>query len=81
MFGVGAISSHVMGVARSMGCASDSLPFIHLGVPVDQNMMRVSDWSSIIDRFWSRLVGCKAKCLSFGGCITLIKFILGSLGS
>lgn len=64
-----------------MGCATESIPFIHLGVPMGQNMSRVNGWSSIMDRFRSILAGWKAKCLSVGGCLTLMSVFLGYLGS
>ena len=44
-------------------------------------MSRVNGWSPIVDRFHSRLAEWKAKCLSVGGRLTLIKSSLGSVGS
>lgn len=44
-------------------------------------MLRIQSWSSIIDRFRSRLAGWKEKCLSFGERLTMIKSIIGSIGS
>lgn len=68
-------------VADSISCGAVDLPFIHLGVPVGQTMTCVSAWSYVIDRFRTRLVGWKAKTLSFGGRLTIVKSVLGSLGS
>ena len=65
----------------ALGCAPDCLPFLHLGVLVGQCMSRVSAWSLIVDHFRSRLSDWKAKFLSFGGRLTLIKSVHGSLGS
>lgn len=69
------------GVACRLGCAPYYLAFVHLGVPVAHNMSRVSTWSSILDRFQTRLSGWKAKCHSFSGKFTLIKSVIGILGS
>lgn len=44
-------------------------------------MSRVSVWDPILDRFWDKSSVWKAKCLSIGGVFTLLKSILGSLGS
>ncbi|GJU60451.1 RNA-directed DNA polymerase, eukaryota, reverse transcriptase zinc-binding domain protein [Tanacetum coccineum] len=43
-------------------------------------MNLISSWSTIIDRFKSKLSSWKANLLSIGGRLTLIKFVLGSLG-
>ncbi|GJZ52405.1 putative RNA-directed DNA polymerase, eukaryota, reverse transcriptase zinc-binding domain protein, partial [Tanacetum coccineum] len=55
-------------------------PCIYLGLPIGANMSRCESWSPIVDRFHKRLSMWKAKSLSFGGRLTLIKFVLGSLG-
>ena len=81
MIGVGDLSSQVVDVSSSMGSFCGSVAFIHLGVLVCQNMNWVNAWSFIIDRFCSRLATWKAKCLSFGGRLTMIKSVLGSVGS
>ncbi|GJV24536.1 hypothetical protein Tco_1377231 [Tanacetum coccineum] len=43
-------------------------------------MSRCSNWSPIVDRFQKRLSTWKCKNLSYGGRLTLIKSVLGSLG-
>lgn len=78
---VSATPSQVVEVASSIGCASDFPPFIHLRVHVGHNMNWVNAWSTIIDKFYSRLAGWKAKCLSFVGRLTLIKLVLWSVSN
>ncbi|XP_023748340.1 uncharacterized protein LOC111896597 [Lactuca sativa] len=79
LIGVEVSYSQVEFVASRLVCTPDSLPFVHLGVPVGQNMSQVSVWSIIEDRFCSRLSGWKAKSLCIGGHLTLITSVLGIL--
>nr|GEX94549.1 hypothetical protein [Tanacetum cinerariifolium] len=44
------------------------------------NMSLITNWKSLIDKFKGKLSTWKANMLSFGGRLTLIKFILASLG-
>ena len=68
-------------MANCMRCSSSSFPFINLGVAVGQNMAKVDSCGPIIDSFRNRLVVWKAKYLSFGWRMTLIKSVLSSIGS
>ena len=43
-------------------------------------MLRCSNWSPLFERFLKRLSSWKANSLSFGGRLTLTKYVLGSLG-
>lgn len=51
------------------------------GVPVGQNMSIIASWGPVVDAFRKKLVGWKAKCLSFGGRFILTKAVLGSVAS
>ena len=79
VFGIGASESETRRWALPLGCEPASLPFTYLGVPVGSNMNLKKNWLPIIDRFKSKLSLWKAKTLSFGGRVTLIKSVLGSL--
>lgn len=81
MIGVGVPYSQVLDVADTIGFAASSLPFLHLGIPVGQNLTRISAWARVIDRFRSKLSKWKTKSLSIGGRLTLVKSVLGSLES
>ncbi|GJZ63745.1 putative RNA-directed DNA polymerase, eukaryota, reverse transcriptase zinc-binding domain protein, partial [Tanacetum coccineum] len=79
LYGVGVSRMDVEAVASSFGCEYGSLPFIYLGLPVGSKMNRVAGWNVIVKRIKERLSSWKAKTLSIGGRLTLIRSILGSL--
>lgn len=81
LIGVGTPFTHVSCVAYTIGCTTSDMPFFHLGVPIGHNMNHIPAWSPVLDHFQSRLLGWKAKCLSFGGRLMLVKLVLGSIGS
>ncbi|GJR04729.1 retrovirus-related pol polyprotein from transposon TNT 1-94 [Tanacetum coccineum] len=67
-------------LASGMGCSASSLPFTYLGLPVGVNMNNEASWYHVIDKIKKRLSNWKVNMLSSGGCPTLIKSVLGSLG-
>lgn len=79
MFGVGVSMRETSRMAAPLGCEPATLPFTYLGVPVGANMNLKKNWQPIIDRFNGKLSSWKAKSLSFGGRLTLIKSVLGNL--
>ncbi|GKE70212.1 hypothetical protein Tco_1528284 [Tanacetum coccineum] len=80
LYGIGAHSNDLNLIASAIGCQPSQLPCTYLGLPIGSNMSRCSNWSPLIDRFKKRLSRWKSKTLSFGGRLTLIKSVLGSLG-
>ncbi|PWA95854.1 Arginine repressor C-terminal-like domain-containing protein [Artemisia annua] len=79
LFGIVIPNIEVEEVASSLGCIHDSLPFMYLGLPVGKKMRLCDGWNDVINRFRERLSAWKAKALSIGGRLTLVKSILGSL--
>ena len=65
--------------ARVLKCKRGVLPFKYLGVPVGANMRKASSWEPIISKFQSKLSSWKAKMLSFGGRLVLIKSVMSNL--
>ncbi|KAL4580934.1 hypothetical protein LXL04_017140 [Taraxacum kok-saghyz] len=79
VFGVWVEEEEVSNMANILGCEADKFPFTYLGLPIGANMRLSKHWEVIIEKFKSRLSSWKADSLSFGGRLTLIKSVLGSL--
>ncbi|KAJ0764362.1 putative RNA-directed DNA polymerase [Helianthus annuus] len=79
LFGVGVNDESVQEWANRLSCNKGSFPFKHLGLVVGANMNLVRNWNPVIEVFRSRLSLWKAKNLSYGGRITLLKSVLNSL--
>ncbi|XP_023729370.1 uncharacterized protein LOC111877058 [Lactuca sativa] len=79
VYGIGAHTTEVACWARPLGSDPSTLPFNYLGVPVGGNMKLKKHWKPMVDRFHGKLSIWKAKSLSFGGRLTLIKSVMGNL--
>lgn len=79
VYGIDVTNDQVEHVANGMGCMPGNLPFIYLGMPIGCNMRRKENRKVIIDKFEKRLTDWKAKTISFGGRLTLVKAVLGSM--
>lgn len=79
VFGVGIAAYEVEHFPRILSCQDATLPFTYFGLPVRVNMLLIKHCKPIIDRFQSRISSWKARTLYFGGRITLIHLVLGSL--
>ncbi|GJT70269.1 retrovirus-related pol polyprotein from transposon TNT 1-94 [Tanacetum coccineum] len=73
VYGIRVSSNDIVDMARATGCASGTLPFIYLGLPISSNMNLIVNWQYLIDRFRGKLSSWKASLLSIGGRLTLIK--------
>ncbi|XP_022030231.1 uncharacterized protein LOC110931132 [Helianthus annuus] len=81
IFAVGVPSAELDSMANCVGCLAGSFPFKYLGLMVGANMNRVCNWKPVYDVFDARLAKWKAKLLSVGGRITLIKATIEALHS
>ncbi|GJW98841.1 hypothetical protein Tco_0180649 [Tanacetum coccineum] len=79
-FGVGVSNNEIVSMAACTGFEPGSFSFSYLGLPIGSNMSRIVNWQVLIDHFKARMSGWKANLLSIGGRLTLIEFVLGSLG-
>nr|GEX67515.1 putative reverse transcriptase domain-containing protein [Tanacetum cinerariifolium] len=74
------VPNHITDVmAKNVGCCVASFPLQYLGVSVGCNMSRCANWIPIIWKFSSKLAQWKARLLSVGGRLSLIKSVLGNL--
>nr|GEY73789.1 reverse transcriptase domain, reverse transcriptase zinc-binding domain protein [Tanacetum cinerariifolium] len=80
IFGIGVSDPDLNSFASSIGCQPSHFSCTYLGLLIGANMSRSANWFPLFERFQKRLSSWKAKSQSFGGRLTLSKFILGSLG-
>ena len=66
-------------LASFMGCKIASLPSSYLGLPLCPCKVPKSIWNPVLERKEHKLASWKAKYLSFGGRVTLIKATLENL--
>ncbi|KAJ0434249.1 putative RNA-directed DNA polymerase [Helianthus annuus] len=79
LIGIGVGDAETSEMAQLLKCKIGSLPFKFLGLQVGANMNLCRHWKPVLDTFQRRLSVWKAKTLSFGGRVTMIKSVLNSL--
>ncbi|GKC25373.1 putative RNA-directed DNA polymerase, eukaryota, reverse transcriptase zinc-binding domain protein [Tanacetum coccineum] len=79
LLGVCVSDEDVADMAKVLGCGVIKLPMTFLGVPVGGNMGRCENWVRIIQKFKSKLCQWKARMLSVGGRLTLLKSVVSNL--
>ncbi|GJW03796.1 reverse transcriptase domain, reverse transcriptase zinc-binding domain protein [Tanacetum coccineum] len=80
LYGIGVNEMELADMARRMGCGVREFPFMYLRLPIGENMSRLNAWNPVVEKFKKRLADWKAKTMSFGGRLTLVKLVLGVLG-
>ncbi|GJY30246.1 putative RNA-directed DNA polymerase, eukaryota, reverse transcriptase zinc-binding domain protein [Tanacetum coccineum] len=76
LYGLGVSSNDIEDMARDTGCTIS-----YLGMSVGSNMNLIDNWQPLIDRLRAKLSSWKGSLLSIRGRLTLIKYVLGSMGS
>ncbi|GKB10821.1 RNA-directed DNA polymerase, eukaryota [Tanacetum coccineum] len=79
LYGVGVRPSDIQHMASCFGCLANNLPFTYLGIKVGANMSWVNSWNEVVLKVTNKLSSWKAKTLSVGGRVTLIKPVLGAI--
>ncbi|GJV15403.1 RNA-directed DNA polymerase, eukaryota [Tanacetum coccineum] len=75
---VGVPRSSVESMATSLGCFIIEKKFRYLRVMVGERMSRYKAWDDVVLKLKTRLSKWKAKTLSIGGRLTLLKSVLGA---
>nr|GEZ57674.1 RNA-directed DNA polymerase, eukaryota [Tanacetum cinerariifolium] len=78
VLGVGVPRSSVEAMAASIGCSIMQNKFHYLGIMVGESMSCHKAWDDVVLKLRSRLSKWKAKTLSIGGRLTLLKSVLGA---
>ncbi|GJS95036.1 putative RNA-directed DNA polymerase, eukaryota, reverse transcriptase zinc-binding domain protein [Tanacetum coccineum] len=78
IYGIGVNKDEVLSMASNACCIEGDIHFNYLGLPIGSNMKSIASWKTLVDHFHMRLSSWKANLLSIGGCLTLIKSVLGS---
>ncbi|GKD95326.1 hypothetical protein Tco_1375163 [Tanacetum coccineum] len=79
IYGVGVHLANIKELAVTFGCLANNLPLTYLGVKVGANMNRIDSWNDVVQKVKNKLSSWKAKTLSVGGRLTLIKSVLGAI--
>ncbi|GKA72279.1 retrovirus-related pol polyprotein from transposon TNT 1-94 [Tanacetum coccineum] len=79
LYGIGVNSCDRNEMARWMTCSTGDFPFTYLGLSIGERISGIKAWRAVIEKFKNLLVDWKAKSMSFGGRLTLVKSVLSSL--
>ncbi|XP_071708947.1 uncharacterized protein [Rutidosis leptorrhynchoides] len=79
IYGIGVENNEIVAFSNDFGCNIGSFPFHYLGLPIGLKMRKLSDWKVVLDKVKSRLSDWKARSISFGCRVKLIKSVLSSL--
>nr|GEW57943.1 putative reverse transcriptase domain-containing protein [Tanacetum cinerariifolium] len=80
IYGVGVPPEEMHHMASNTGCSAGSFPITYLGLSIGSNTSLTVNRKLLVDKFHSKLSSWKASLLSYGGRLTLLKTVLGSLG-
>ncbi|XP_058746332.1 uncharacterized protein LOC131619227 [Vicia villosa] len=74
------ISSNFLEIATNfLGCRREGKEFTFLGISISNNPRRIATWEPLMKKVKKRLASWKGRFPIFGGILTLIKIVLGSL--
>ncbi|MFS7889004.1 putative RNA-directed DNA polymerase [Helianthus anomalus] len=79
LFGVGTEDMEVDSMMEVLGCKRGAFPFVYLGIKVGAKMSRIANWNEVVEVIKNRLASWKAKNLSIGGRLILLKSVLENL--
>nr|GEW96461.1 putative RNA-directed DNA polymerase, eukaryota, reverse transcriptase zinc-binding domain protein [Tanacetum cinerariifolium] len=77
LYGIGVNEMKLAEMARWVRCSIGEFPFTYFGFLIGENMRRKNAWNPVVEKFKKRLADWKT--MSFGGRLTLVRSVLGSL--
>ena len=77
--GFGLSPEELAGCSRILATPIGSLPIRYMGVPLVDRRLRVQDWHPVIEKVESRLARWRARLLSRGGRLMLLKAVLAAI--
>ncbi|GJS91277.1 putative RNA-directed DNA polymerase, eukaryota, reverse transcriptase zinc-binding domain protein [Tanacetum coccineum] len=81
LFGIGVLDVELNTFSYTLFCEPLKLPCMYLGLMIGTNMIKSNNWKPIIHKFHNHLTSWKAKYLLPRGRLTLLKSVLGALGT
>ncbi|CAN0857148.1 Putative ribonuclease H protein At1g65750 [Linum grandiflorum] len=70
---------NIIELADVLGCGVESFPISYLGLPLGSRAVNGALWNPVVTKVRTRLETWKARHLSFGGRLTLVKSVLSNL--
>ena len=67
------------GCSRILATPTGTLPIRYLGLPLVDRQLRTQDWKPVLEKVESRLAGWRARLLSRGGRLVLLKTVLEAI--
>ena len=67
------------GCSRILATPIGTLPISYLGVPLVDRRLRITDWQPVLEKVETRLGGWRARLMSRGGCLVLLKAVLAAI--
>ena len=68
-----------MGCSRILTTPIGELPIRYLGVPLADRRLRIRDWQPVLEKVETRLGGWRARLLSQGGRLVMLKAVLSAI--
>nr|GEU88558.1 transposon TX1 [Tanacetum cinerariifolium] len=68
-----------VGDGKLVGCGIGEFSFTYLGLSIGENIRSIKAWGPVVEKFKKRPADLKAKTMSFGDRLRLVKSVLGSL--
>ncbi|XP_058775837.1 uncharacterized protein LOC131650124 [Vicia villosa] len=79
LMGVHVAESFMQTASDFLCCKVGKIPFPFLGIQLGCNQRQRSTWAGVVNKMRRRLSSWKCRCLSIGGRITLINFVLNAI--